>query len=164
MLAQPIRKFRHPFMTSKAVQHPIDPPPGFEPYHRSSAFLQLIGPLYQAGSGVSLRAGLRIDARHANRRGVCHGGLLSAVADTFLTRYATIARYGEDAMSGEHPPALVTVHLSVDYLGPVRMGEWIEFAARVDRIGKKLVHTSGLITADGKPAVRAYGIFQAKSG
>ncbi len=149
-------------MPSRSRQVPADPPEGFYPYPRSSAFLDLVGPLYQCGEGESLQVGMWIDERHANRNGGCHGGLLSTIADSFLTRFASVVRFGEQAMAGDHPPAVVTMHLSVDFLGPVRRGAWIQMGARADRIGHKTIYTSGLMTCDGAPVLRANGIFQAK--
>lgn len=130
-------------------------PAGFAISKRSSGYLDLIGPIYEAGEGVNYRLGLRVDARHLNSRGDCHGALLSALADVHLGRLA--------AMSTTPPTALVTAHLSLDYVSPAALGAWLEAVGQVDRVGRTLAHSSGRILADGKLALRCAGVFQVTS-
>lgn len=130
-------------------------PEGFTPSRRSSGYLDLIGPIYEAGEGADYRIGLRVDSRHLNTRGTCHGALLSALADVFLGRIV--------AMSASPPLALVTAHLGLDYIAAPSPGAWLEAVGQVDRIGKTLAHSSGRILADGKIALRCSGVFQLTS-
>lgn len=127
-------------------------PEGFTPSKRSSGYLDLIGPIYEAGEGANYRIGLRIDQRHLNTRGTCHGALFSALADVYLGRIA--------AMSTSPPLPLVTAHLGLDYISSAPPGAWLEAVGQVDRVGKTLAHSSGRILADGKLALRCTGIFQ----
>ena len=129
-----------------------DAPAGFAPSKRSSAYLDLIGPIFEAGQGPDYRLGLRVDERHVNMRGHCHGGILAGLADVFLGRLL--------AQSAEPPLPLVTVHLGLDYLMVARLGAWLEASGRIDRVGRTLAHSSGIVTADGKPALRCAGVFQ----
>ncbi|ETR77344.1 esterase [Afipia sp. P52-10] len=130
-------------------------PEGFAPSKRSSGYLDLIGPIYEAGEGANYRIGLRIDQRHLNTRGTCHGALFSALADVYLGRIA--------AMSASPPLALVTAHLGLDYIASAPPGAWLEAVGQVDRVGKTLAHSSGRILADGKLALRCTGVFQLTS-
>lgn len=130
-------------------------PQGFAPSRRSSGYLDLIGPIYEAGDGEHYRLGLRVDARHVNSRGFCHGALLSALADVHLGRLA--------ATSTTPPLALVTAHLGLDYIASAPLGAWLEAVGQVDRIGKTLAHSSGRILADGKIALRCAAVFQVTS-
>ena len=132
-----------------------DVPAGFSPSKRSSGYLDLIGPIFEAGEGADYRIGLRVDARHVNTRGTCHGALFSALADVYLGRLA--------AMSTTPPLALVTAHLGLDYIASAPLGAWLEAAGQVDRIGKTLAHSSGRVLADGKIALRCAGVFQITS-
>ncbi len=131
---------------------PASPPAGFTPSKRSSNLLDLVGPLYESGAGPEYRLGLRVDERHINTKGFCHGAVLAMIADVFLGRLI--------AKSQQPAPGLLTVGLGLTYLAPARLGEWLEAAGHVDRAGKNLAHSSGTITADGTPVLRATGTFQ----
>ena len=66
-----------------------NPPPGFEPLFRTSPFLETVGPLfYRKDPERGLVIGLRIAEKHANARGIAHGGLLM----TLPTSRSAIAR------------------------------------------------------------------------
>ncbi len=82
-------------------------PEPFVEYGRSSRYLDLIGPLYEHRHDGSV-VGLVIDDRHTNSRGMLHGGLLVAIADTVMghttERTATERR-------------LLTVSLTTDFVG-----------------------------------------------
>lgn len=56
-------------------------PEAFVEYARSSRYLDLIGPIFEHRGDASI-VGLVLDERHTNARGMLHGGLLAAVADT----------------------------------------------------------------------------------
>lgn len=70
-----------------------DAPEGFRLVPRASPSNDLIGPLYENRGGNEVSIGLRIEAKHANSRGTCHGGLLATLADLALG-YAMLARTG----------------------------------------------------------------------
>src|SRR5437667_8310553 len=127
-------------------------PDGFAPSKRSSNVLDLLGPIYEKGSGPDYRIGLRVDERHINRRNACHGAVLALLADVHLGRLC--------GMAMSPPPALVTANLTLNYLAAGKVGDWLEAHGQVDRIGRTLVYASGLILANGKPALRAVGTFQ----
>lgn len=126
-------------------------PEGFNPTDHSSPYMDLIGHLYEKGEGDDYRLGMRVEAHHTNRIGACHGAVLAALADVHLLRLIALAR--------KPRITLVTVHLGLDYLAPAPLGAWIEGRGRVDRIGRTLCYSSGVITADGKPALRGSGVF-----
>lgn len=127
-------------------------PPGFTPSKRTSGYLDLIGPLYEKGDGADYRIGLRIDERHLNTRGTCHGAMFSALADVYLGRLI--------AMTQNPRIPLVTAHLGLDYISSPPIGVWLEAEGQVDRVGRTLAHSSGRILADGKLALRCSGVFQ----
>lgn len=131
---------------------PASPPAGFALSKRSSNLLDLVGPLYESGTGADYRLGMRVDERHINSKGFCHGAVLAMIADVFLGRLI--------ALSQQPVPGLVTVNLGLTYLAPARPGTWLEAAGQVDRAGKTLAHSSCTITADDIPALRGTGTFQ----
>ena len=125
-------------------------PDGYVPYHRSSRYLELIGPLYEAAHDPS-RVGLRIDERHTNARGFLHAGLLVAVADTIMGHTAQRA-LGPDTR-------LVTVSLTTDFTSSAHNGDWIEAHATVRRTGRRLSFGASEFTVDGRLLLAASGVF-----
>ncbi|KAF1047518.1 MAG: hypothetical protein GAK38_01869 [Xylophilus sp.] len=97
----------------------------------------------------SITAGLFIHERHLNTHQVAHGGLLATVADSIL---------GFNAGKAATAP-VVTVNLSVSYLGRVKEHDWLEVAVRIERTGRRLVFASCLGQVGGQPVVKAEGVF-----
>ena len=124
---------------------------GFRPLERISPFLELIGPVYERRRDGSLALGLRIDGRHANRRGICHGGVLATLADIALG-------YTMSAVTGGKS-SLVTASLTIDYAGSAKVGDWVEAAVEVQRVGSRLGFANCYLVADGQRIVRASAIF-----
>ena len=121
-----------------------------------SPFNALVGPLYERRSGKNLSIGLRIEAKHTNSRGICHGGVLATLADLALG-YAMQA-HKEEARGG-----FVTAHLSLDYAGAARAGDWIESDTEIQRVGTRLAFANCYLVSGGQRIVRASAIF-ARSG
>ncbi len=128
------------------------PPAGFRPTDHSSPYMDLIGKLYESGEGETYRLGMWVEEHHTNRLGQCHGAVLAALADVHLIRVIALTRKPRITM--------VTVHLGLDYLAPAPLGSWLEGRGRIDRMGRTLCHSSGIIYADDKPVLRGAGVFQ----
>jgi uncharacterized protein (TIGR00369 family) len=126
-------------------------PEGWLEIPRLSPFNALVGPLYQRREGDALSVGLRIEAKHTNSRGICHGGVLATLADLALG-YAMLAKTGG---KGE----FVTAQLSIDYAGAARVGDWVESAVEIQRVGTRLAFANGYLLAEGQRIVRASAIF-----
>ena len=127
-------------------------PRGFRPIPRLSPFNALVGPLYQRRRrGAALSIGLRIEAKHANSRGLCHGGVLATLADLALG-YALHASTGGKA-------AFLTAHLALDYAGAALVGDWIESLVEIQRVGSRLAFANGYLVCNGRRIVRASAIF-----
>ena len=128
-------------------------PDGFVEYARSSRYLDLIGPLYERRGDGSI-VGLVIDERHTNSRGMLHGGVLVAVADTVM------GHTSERAAPGSR---LVTVSLSTDFLGAARSGEWLQGHATVRRSGARLAFASCVFHVEDRLILTANGVFAVTS-
>ena len=126
-------------------------PEGWRELRRLSPFNALVGPLYERREGENLSIGLRIETKHTNARGICHGGVLATLADLALG-YAMQAK-------GETASNFVTVHLSLDYAGAAKVGDWIESAVEIQRIGARLAFANCYLMSSGKRIVRASAIF-----
>jgi acyl-coenzyme A thioesterase 13 len=128
-------------------------PEGFKPIPRLSPFNALVGPLYERRSGDEVSIGLRLEEKHTNSRGMCHGGALATLADLALG-YAMLAKSG-----GKN--AFVTAHLAIDYAGAAKSGDWIESQVDIQRQGARLAFANCYLVVDGKRIVRASAIFAA---
>ena len=128
-----------------------EPPEGFRLIPRLSPFNSLVGPLYERRRGDEVSIGVRIDDKHTNSRGICHGGLLATIADLSLG-YAMLAKTGGKG-------GFVTAHLAVDYAGAARVGDWVESAVEVQRMGKRLAFANCYLVCGEARIVRASAIF-----
>jgi uncharacterized protein (TIGR00369 family) len=126
-------------------------PAGFRLIARLSPFNALVGPLYERRSGDEVSIGLRIEEKHTNSRGSCHGGVFATLADLSLG-YAMLAKSGGKG-------GFVTAHLAVDYAGGAKIGDWIESAVDIQRQGTRLAFANCYLIANGKRIVRASAIF-----
>lgn len=126
------------------------PPDGFVPYSRSSPYLELIGPVYEATADPAV-VRLHVDDRHTNARGFLHGGVLVALADVLMGHTAHRA--------GPPEVGLVTVSLTTDFPGSARSGDWVEGHAAVVRRGRRLAFTRCEFTADHRLVLAGSGVF-----
>ncbi len=127
-------------------------PQGFHPIPRLSPFNALVGPLYERRQpGKELSVGLRLEEKHSNSRGICHGGVLATLADLSLG-YAMHARIDGKA-------AFVTAHLALDYAGAAKAGDWIESVVEIQRVGSRLAFASCYLVCEERRIVRASAIF-----
>src|SRR4051794_19250622 len=129
-----------------------NPPPGFEPLFRTSPFLETVGPLfYRRDPERGLIIGLRIAGKHANARGIAHGGLLVTLADIAL---------GYRTAFGQDPPAsLITANLTADFAGAAKIGDWVEAHVDVQKLGSRLAFANAFLVVDGERIVRASAVF-----
>lgn len=131
-------------------------PAGFVPHFRKSPVTDPWEPLYsrrRADGGVEI--GLHIAAPHCNSRGMLHGGVIAALADNAMG--LSCGGVMDPAPAG----GLVTVSLTVDYVGAGRRGQWLLIAPRVIRAGRTLGFVDALVTADDAIVARASATFRA---
>lgn len=126
-------------------------PEGYEPLFRESAFTQLLGPIFQKRTEHCLQLGLRTREKHCNMRGDIHGGVISSLAD--------IALGYNVAFSQEPPISAVTATLTVDYMGRIRVGDWLEVAVDIQKLGKRLAFANCVFTVADVRVARANGVF-----
>ena len=129
-------------------------PPGFRAIPRMGDFIAVNGPLCLRHEGDLVRLGFRVDQRHTNPLGICHGGMMATFCDMLLPM--TIHRKSREVGLRFLP----TLNLQVDYLAPAPLGAWVEGEGQVLRTTRTLVFAQGLVTADGTPCARVSGIFK----
>ncbi len=131
-----------------------DVPDGFSPWPARPGFVAINGPLYQRGDGAGYRLGFRVEARHTNPLGICHGGMMATFCDMLLP-------LGVHQLSqAVRDRFLPTVSLQIDYLSPAPLGAWVQGEAQLLRTTHTMVFAQGLVTADGEPAARVSGILK----
>lgn len=127
-----------------------DPPCGFEPISSSSPFGWENGPIFERDTGQAWARGFRVAEKHANAGGMCHGGMLMTFADILLSR----------AVLEVLAPPFVTVRLLSDFVGPARLGDWVEGTAHVRGEEDGLVSVVGRIYTGETTAVSTSAIFK----
>lgn len=142
----------HPFGAMYAMNQPTEIPPGFSRHTRSSGLTEPWEPIYAAFGDDSFSLGLVAAQAHVNSRGFVHGGLLSALADNAMGLSCAYKLGGRTA--------LVTVSLSVDYLGSGQLGNWIEVRAQPRQTGKTLCFADASLYADGRLCATARAVFK----
>ncbi len=134
--------------------HTIDIPKGFHALPVGGEFIAHNGPLYLRHDGDLVQLGFRVEKRHTNPMGMCHGGMLASFADMLLP--VTIHRRADEVGRRFLP----TISLQIDYLAPAQMGAWVQGEAQVLRTTRTMVFAQGLVSADGEPALRVSGTFK----
>jgi len=116
-------------------------------------FTGVNGPLYVSRQGDKLIFGFRVEPRHANVMGTCHGAMMMLLADMQLPLAAHFQAGLDDRF-------LPTVNLTADFLASPVVGDWIQGETDVVRVTRNLVFTQGIFRVDDKPVLRANGIFK----
>ncbi|HMW23613.1 MAG TPA: PaaI family thioesterase [Burkholderiaceae bacterium] len=133
----------------------FDVPPGFHPLGGlNGGFIAANGPLFIRREGARVQFGFRVEERHCNIMGQCHGGMMATFCDMLLP---LSAHRKSEAVGMRFLP---TIGLQIDYLAPVPLGAWVEGEAEVLRVTRSLVFIQGLVNADGVPSVRCSGTFK----
>ena len=127
-------------------------PAGFSRHYRQSPVTDPWEPLYSRTTDSAVVLGLRAAAPHTNSRGLVHGGLISALADNAMG--LSCGRFLDGGVS------VITVNLTLDFVGSARIGQWLEFDTNFVRAGSTLCFTQALVTADGEPCARANAVFR----
>jgi uncharacterized protein (TIGR00369 family) len=131
-------------------------PEGYELVARTqgSTFAGLVGPFYAKREGRKLSLGLRIEQRHLNSRGTCHGGLLATLADIALG-YACVAA-SEDGPSRN----FVTIDLSVEYMASTQAGDWLYSDVKVLNADSRTAAAAGHLLVEDRPVARISANFR----
>ena len=131
-------------------------PEGFERHTRHSGLTDPWQPIYARRSSRGVSLAIRASAAHANSRGFVHGGLITALADNAMGLSC-----GQEV---DNTSSLVTVSLSMDFVGFAKVGQWLEIRSEVIKTGKTLCFASALVMADDSVCARASGVFKLVSG
>jgi uncharacterized protein (TIGR00369 family) len=103
------------------VNIPDKIPEGFRELTEATGFAQANGPWFEKIEEGRVIRGFLPGPRHVNGLGIVHGGMLAAFLDSAMGT-AVFHTLGRRA---------VTLRLSLDYLGPGRLGDWLQAEGEV---------------------------------
>jgi acyl-coenzyme A thioesterase PaaI-like protein len=119
-------------------------------------FADLVGPIFathdRLEDGEHMRFGFRVEGRHCNPRPVCHGGMLATFLDIALARGIRMVR--------DIPAPLPTIAMTLDYLAPAVLGEWIDARVTVTRAGGGTCFVQALLHGPSGPVLRGSGVYK----
>jgi acyl-coenzyme A thioesterase PaaI-like protein len=134
----------------------FQPPEPFALHTRASPLTTPWEPIYADVRDDRWVLGIEVREPHTNSRGAPHGGLIAALADNAMGLSCGVMLTALKIPSG----GLVTVSLSLDYLGAARLGQWLAFDTDFIKPGKSLCYADCTVLADGKPVARAHATFK----
>lgn len=129
-------------------------PSHYRPLLQDSGFITGNGNIYWWPEGAGVAFGTRVEDRHCNLVGVCHGGWVATCMDVVLPVT------GRFTLPDLELHALLTVNLSIDYLDAAHSGEWLEGRAKVLRRTGRMVFLQGMLTVGDRPIARGSGVFR----
>lgn len=132
-----------------------DTPAGFRPVppsHLSGFIATSLGLRLRNVQG-RLVGGFRVARSHLNPGGTCHGGLIATVCDMLMPMSAIYEL-------GLSTPMLATISLSVSYVAPSLLGNWIETTPEILKVTRSMVFAQSIVRADGVLVARADGVFK----
>ena len=118
----------------------------------TNPFIDGIGPLYGRMDGEKFVLGVRIEPRHCNPGGTCHGGMIMTLSDMLLLLGSNI--------EGQVNRYFTTVNVTCDFIAPAKVGAWIEGRMQVLRVANSLVFSQGLFTVGQTVIARCNGILK----
>lgn len=129
-------------------------PEGFARHPRRSPLTEPWEPIYAKQTDGAYILALHLAKPHTNSRGLIHGGLIAALADNAMGLSCGVK-------AGD-VPGLVTVSLSVDFIGSASIGQWLAFETNFIKLGGSICFAQCMVTADGEPCARANATFKIK--
>lgn len=128
-----------------------DVPAGFALLGRTTAFTDLLMPIYEKIEVATVTVGVRVMAHHCNVNGIMHGGMVSTLADLALGRTVRQAAKMESIA--------ITASLNIDFAGSARLGEWLEVRPQVLRLGRRLGFANCSFVVGDTAIGQATGVF-----
>ena|ERR1700722_12298363 len=135
-----------------ACDLPDDPAEGYRHLPTGQGFNQLLGAVYGRLKDGRMTLGMRISPRHLNPQQTCHGGVIASFAD--------MQGYVAQREAGLTDQITPTISLSVDYLAPVSLGDWLEGHTALLRASRNLLFSQTIAKVGEKPVFRSSGIFK----
>jgi len=123
---------------------------GWEPY-TDEGFVGLVGPFWTRKSGDTQLFAFKTAPKHHNRRGVVQGGALMTFADRSMGMTCWYA-------NGQQPQA--TVHLDINFIDAVQVGEFVEAKCKVVKRTRALVFMSADLVVGERTVATVNGVWK----
>lgn len=114
-------------------------------------FIDLVGPLWGKREPAGFACGFLAEARHLNRGGIVHGGMLMTFADQAIG-FASI----EAAPEGRR----ATIQLDTHFVAAVREGDFVVARCRVVRRTRSVMFMTATLTVGETVVATANGIWK----
>ena len=133
----------------RVLQCPVSIPPGFRELTEASGFAAANGPWFEKIENGRAIRGFLPGAQHANALGIVHGGMLAAFLDSAM---GTAVFHALDRRA-------VTVRLTLDYLGPARVGDWLQAEGEVFGDDEHMAQVRGRLYGPRHEVLAGLGVF-----
>jgi uncharacterized protein (TIGR00369 family) len=127
----------------------VSAPPGFRVLNEVTGFAAANGPWFEKVEGDRLIRGFRPVARHGNALGIVHGGMLAAFIDSAMG----------STVSHVLRRRAVTVRLTLDYLMPGRIGDWLQAEAELVGHDEHMAQVRGRLYGPRHDVLAGVGTF-----
>ena len=124
-------------------------PPGFRELTEAIGFATANGPWFEKIENGRAIRGFRPGPQHANALGIVHGGMLAAFLDSAMGT-AVWHRLERRA---------VTLRLSIDYLAPARVGDWLQAEGEVVGHDEHVAQVKGRLYGPRHEVLAGLGAF-----
>ena len=126
-------------------------PEGFKTARFDGLYLKHVGPYFTKRTDDTVLVGLSVEEHHINYVDIAHGGILTTLADVALSFQVYLC---------ERPsPMVTTVSLTTNFLGAVKLGDFLIADGYIDRLGKRIAYTHGAIRRDDDVVMTMSGVF-----
>ena len=140
----------------ESLQETAKIPSGYALNTRTSPLTTPWAPLYRHVDERSVYLGVILREIHCNSRGLVHGGFIAALADNTMGYTAGKAMQAD----GRQIKSLVTINLSVDYIGSPKLGHWMSWEPELIKATRSIAFVEAHVKADGKTVARANATFK----
>jgi uncharacterized protein (TIGR00369 family) len=114
-------------------------------------FSHFVGPVLEHVEDGRRVFAFQADERHANDRGVVHGGMLMTFADQ---------AFGEQVLDTVGRKLCATVKLNTQFIAAVLVGDFVEGRAEIVRATRSLVFVRGMLTVGDRSVAAIDGIWK----
>lgn len=132
------------------------PHAGFKPHNRHSPVTEPWEPIYSKHFAQETRLGLWLAEPHCNSRGFLHGGVIAALIDNAMGLSCARAIVHD----GQEVAGLVTINLSIEYMGMAKIGQWLELQTSFVKIGRSICFSVGQAMAEDEVIATASASFK----
>ena len=124
-------------------------PSGFRELTEAIGFAAANGPWFEKIENGRAIRGFRPGPQHANALGIVHGGMLAAFLDSAMGT----------AVWHQLKRRAVTLRLSLDYLAPARVGDWLQAEGEVVGHDEHVAQVRGRLYGPRHDVLAGLGIF-----